>query len=124
MIENVQKRCLRCMYGWNKSYADLLIESGLPTLKARRETAIRKFAERALENPNYNHWFQPNPSVRQDSLRFSKPLLEKPAKTTRLYNSPIHYMTRMLNGTPDNPPAPNIRDSVNYEFALNDPFEN
>ena len=51
-LENIQKRCLRCMFGWDKSYADLLVESGLQTLSARREAAIRTFAEKALENPN------------------------------------------------------------------------
>ena len=123
MLENIQKRCLRCMFGWDKSYADLLSESGLPTLGARRDTSIRKFAENALENENYKHWFQPNPSERAASLRFSKPLHERMARTTRLYNSPIFYMTRLLNGTPNDPPAPAIREAVAYDYALNDPFE-
>ena len=122
-IENVQKRCLRCMFGWNKPYAELLEESGLPTLKARRETAIRKFAEKALDNPVYQHWFQPNPSQRMDSQRNSKPLHEKLARTSRLYNSPVYYMTRLLNGTPECPLDPAIREAVTFDHALNDPFD-
>ena len=82
-LENIQKRCLRCLFGWNKSYADLLAESGLPTLASRRETAVKKFAEKALDNPNYRHWFSKNPSTRVNSQRYSKPLHEKLAKTNR-----------------------------------------
>ena len=89
------------MFGWTKSYADLLLESVLPTLMSRRESAIRSFAKKALENPNYSHWFTANPSVHQDSQRYSKPLHEKLAHTTRLYNNPIYHMTRLLNGSPE-----------------------
>ena len=110
-----------CLAG-NKSYSQLLEESGLPTLKSRRETAIKKFAEKALENPVYQYWFEPNPSTRQDSQRFSKPLREKLARTSRLYNSPIYYMTRLLNGTPNDPPPASVREAVTFDHALNDPF--
>ena len=121
-IENVQKMCLRCMFGWNKSYQELLQESGLPTLKARRETVIRRFAEKALDNPNYKHWFQPNPNERMGTQRFSKPLLEKRARTARLYNSPIFNMTRILNGTPRDPPAPEVGQAAALNYPMNDPF--
>ena len=121
-LENIQKRCLRCMFGWTKSYAELLEESGLPTLKARRETAVKRFAEKALDNPNYQHWFTANPSQRMSSQRYSKPLLEKFARSSRLYNSPIFHMTRVLNGSPNDPPPHTVGEAVAFDHALNDPF--
>ena len=39
-LENIQKRCLRVMYGYDKSYTDLLVESGLQTLSNRRDKAM------------------------------------------------------------------------------------
>ena len=70
-IENIQKRCLRAMYGYNKSYAELLEESGFQTLKNRREIALEKFARKSLANPLYSDWFRENENPRRGSQRFS-----------------------------------------------------
>ena len=44
-LENIQKRCLKCMYGFDKKYNELLRESGLGSLSKRRDNAIAKFAK-------------------------------------------------------------------------------
>ena len=52
-LENVQKWCLRCIFGYKKSYVsyrELLAESGLPTLKERRKVAVLKFAQKTAAN--------------------------------------------------------------------------
>ena len=85
-IENVQKRCLRCMFGYNKSYEELLRESGLDTLLGRRERAITKFAKNCVSNPVYAAWFPENNN--RQSQRKTKKFEEKLARTNRLYNSP------------------------------------
>ena len=59
-LEIVQKKCLRCIYGYKKSYSELLEESGLQPLKSRRQRAVLKFAQKASLNPIYAHWFKPN----------------------------------------------------------------
>ena len=71
-LENIQKRCLRCMYGYNKSYAQLLEESGLQTLKARRENALVKFATNCTTNPIYQHWFRENQNPRSSQRNPTK----------------------------------------------------
>ena len=42
------------MYGYNKPYKQLLAESGLSTLKVRREAAVLKFTKKCLDNPIYD----------------------------------------------------------------------
>ena len=100
-LELVQKKCLRCIYGYDKSYDDLLKESGLDPLKTRRQKAFLKFARPASQNPIYSHWFRLNKN--QTSDRNPKIYEEKFARTSRLYNSPLFAMSRELNETPNKP---------------------
>ena len=95
-LEKVQKKALRCMYGYNKSYSELLTESGLQPLKSRRETAA---ARKASENPIYARWFKKYPN--HTTQRNPKLFLESFARTNRLYNSPLFAMRRALNNSPD-----------------------
>ena len=119
VLENIQKRCLKCMYGYNKGYQELLEEAGLKTLQERRQIALERFTRKAQANPLYSQWFEENENPRRGSQRFSKRYKEKMARTSRLYNSPVFTMRRILNGTPDEPP---MEGPVAYEAALNDPF--
>ena len=48
-LENIQKKCLRCIFGYRKTYEELLKESGMSTLKERRERAVLKFAQKNLK---------------------------------------------------------------------------
>ena len=98
-LEKVQKKALRCMYGYNKSYSELLTEFGLQPLKSRRQTAVLKFASKASENPIYSRWFKKNPN--HTSQRNPKLFLESLARTNRLYNSPLLAMRHALNNSPD-----------------------
>ena len=59
-IENVQKRCLKIMYGYNHTYEELLQMAGLQSLKGRRESAMLKFAQRMADNSNYCDLFPIN----------------------------------------------------------------
>ena len=97
-LEIVQKKCLRCIYGYNKSYDELLAEADLLPLKKRREIAVAKFANKTKMNPIYAHWFRDNPN--QTSQRCPKRIEEKFARTERLYNSPLFYMRRLINNSP------------------------
>ena len=85
------------MYGYNKPYDQLLVESGLTTLKARREATVMKFVKKCLDNPIYAGWFPRNQNP--TSERHPKIYKEEFARTDRLYNSPIFHMRRVLNGT-------------------------
>ena len=100
-LENVQKWCLKCIFGYGHTYPELLGESGLQTLKARRETAVIKFAQKTEKNPIYEHWFCRN-EIRSNT-RNPKTYTEKFAQSNRLYMSPMFHMRRLLNNTPCEP---------------------
>ena len=59
-LENIQKKCLHCMFAYQKHYKQLLEESGLATLISRRENAVLKFAQKTAHNLVYSQWFKPN----------------------------------------------------------------
>ena len=56
-----------------------------------------KFAAKAAANPRFEFWFPPR-VVR--SGRRGKEFHEFPARTDRLFNSPLYYYRRRLNGKP------------------------
>ena len=95
MLERVQKRCLRIMYGYNWPYTELLHMSGLDTLLVRRSNTFEKFTRKTLENQKYSHWFPLNNNKRW--TRHSVAYKEEIAVTYRLYKSPIFAMRRLLN---------------------------
>ena len=107
------------MYGYQKTYLELLNESGLQTLKARREKAVLKFAQKATQNPVYDHWFEENPN--RSTQRASKAYTEFHANTDRLYRSPLFYMRRALNGSVDDDRNENPT-VLNLDHVFNDPY--
>ena len=48
-LETAQKKCLRCIFGYNKTYDELLEEYGLEPLKTRRTRAFLKFVRKAFD---------------------------------------------------------------------------
>ena len=55
MLEGIQKRCLRAIYGYNNEYQTLLIKSGLTTLEDRHIKLFAIFANKTVKNPKYSH---------------------------------------------------------------------
>ena len=52
-IENIQKHCLRSILGFDKRYEDLLEESDLQTLEARRQSALKKLLKKLQKIRNF-----------------------------------------------------------------------
>ena len=69
--------------------------SGLETLRARRIVQADKFAEKAAGSDRFAHWF---PMRTSRTTRGGDKYMESYARCDRLYNSPIYYMRRRLNG--------------------------
>ena len=88
-LENIQKRCLRSIFGHDKTYNKLLAESGLETLEDRRTRAVKKFAEKACKNPQFEHWFPKN--TNRSSQRTGKTYEELYAKSDIIFQSVIYY---------------------------------
>ena len=107
------------MFGYEKKYQELLELSGLETLEKRRENAIAKFAKKASENDVYAHLFKKNPAERRG--RNTKAYKEDFARTSRLYNSPLFYMTRVLNQNTDSFSEPS--SAMDLAHIFNDPFD-
>ena len=78
LMERMQKRALKAIYGYEHNYEELLALSGLPTLKERRENAFARFISKASKNAR--------------ETRSNNPYLEEQASGNRLYKSPLFTM--------------------------------
>ena len=95
-IEKVQKCALHIILSDQySSYADALDRANLDSLETRRENLCINFAKKAVKDVKHSSWFKPKPQLptRQVQDRYFKPI----ARTDRLLNSPICYLTKLLN---------------------------
>ena len=96
-IERVQKASLQIILGSNyTSYRSALTKVGLDTLEDRRTILCKKFGGKAVKNNKHTKWFKLNDRVtitRQEQQKFC-PVV---ARTKRFENSPISYLTMLLN---------------------------
>jgi hypothetical protein len=97
-LEKLQGQSLKIVFGFDKSYRQVLELSGLETLKERRKSAIEKFARKCLDG-EYGHWFPRNPANRQN--RRTKKYKEEFARCERMKCTPIFHMRRVLNELED-----------------------
>ena len=54
-IERIKMQALKTIFGWRKSYSELLARSRLERLDDRREAACVSFAKKASENPRLQY---------------------------------------------------------------------
>ena len=95
-IERLQKRCLRMIYGWEKSYETLLQESNLTTLEERRKERIDRFACKSERNQLVNYkWYLPNEN-RKTGRKFNK-YIEPKVRTARQTTNPVYHYSKRLN---------------------------
>ena len=96
-IERVQKSALHIVLG-NRyiSYKNALNLVKLETLEERRVKLSLKFGLKAEKHDKFRHWFKANNTdvnTRQVKPRYH----EVKARLKRFRNSPIAYLTRLLN---------------------------
>ena len=94
-LERAKKKCIKIIYGYQKSYQELLTLSKLDSMEDRRVKLFDKFTKKTLENPKYQHWFPLKTCIRD--TRVIRPYIEERATSVRLYRSPIYAMRRLLN---------------------------
>ena len=96
-LERVQKTALAIIRGASHTnYAEALKFFNLGTLEKRREDLCIKFALKAFKNPKFSNWFVPNESeVNTRSIKL--PLKSVKTRTKRFKDSPIPYLTELLN---------------------------
>ena len=95
-LERMQRQSLKVIYGFTKSYANALKDSGVKTMKERRDEAFKTFAKKTSEHPDHAGWF-PTIQDRPYKLRKEPKYIEEHAATDRLYRSPLFAMRRYLN---------------------------
>ena len=95
IIERLQAKALKAIFGFEQSYKDLVERAGLTTLRARREMREITFARKCATSARFGHWFPAREAVR--GTRAGLTYTEDFARTLRCYNSPIYSMRRRLN---------------------------
>ena len=95
-VERFQKQVLRLYFGVDSSYARLLEQHRLSTLKERRERAVKKFVSEAMRNDRFSRWLIRRQEVEPD-IRRRRPFVEKRARTERYRNSPLLHFQRIAN---------------------------
>jgi hypothetical protein len=99
-LERIQKCALKIiMQDKFKSYEGALEILDLESLSERRERLCLQFARKCLNNDKMKYLFPPNPKIHPMLTRFEESYDVNNAHTTRLQNSPIVYMQRLLNQT-------------------------
>ena len=99
-IERVQKSAFAIILGKSyRSYRHALETLEMDTLEERRETLCLKFALKASIHPTFKDWFKdfkmsrPRECNTGDNARYVEPY----TRTGRFEDSPIPYMTKLLN---------------------------
>ena len=96
-IERLQAQALKNIYGYRDSYAMMRDKAGVTTHRARRIGLCDKFAEKAAASERFGDWF---PLRGGRTGRKGDTYQEFNARTDRLYNTPLYYYRRRLNGKP------------------------
>ena len=99
-LEALQRKALRIIYGFDKSYDELLTITGTCKLKERREATALSFANKLASSERFRHLFPLNQAGGM-STRRRKKYYEENSRTTRLYNSPLFYLRRLLSQQED-----------------------
>ena len=96
-LERVQKAAFHIILGEKyKSYNSALKMTGSKSLFDRIRKLCRKVAKKSMKNPKFNKWCKPTSTVtttRQEKLKFH----EVHCRTERYKDSPLSYLTRLLN---------------------------
>ena len=97
-LERVQKSATKLMLENSEmSYKTRLSILGLETLSSRRETLCLNFALKCIKSDKVSHMFPLNKKQHDMETRMEEKYQVQFANTTRLKNSPIIYMQKLLN---------------------------
>ena len=98
-IERLQNHALKCIFGARISGRRMRELADITTLRQRRIEAVDKFAAKCVESDRFSSWF-PRTETGGRSRRHRDEFVEEYARCNRLYNSPLFYMRRRMNGKP------------------------
>ena len=95
-LEALQKRAAKIIYGFSRSYSEIISSGDLETLESRRETLCLSFAKKTSSNPLFKDWFPERAHSGHDTRHPEKYLVIK-SRTERMKRNPVNYMRTILN---------------------------
>ena len=95
VLERLQSKALKAIYGYEPSYRELMERANLTTLRARRDERELAFARKCAASERFSRWFPVHTPARH--IRGPVFYEETFARCSRCYNSPIFSMRRRLN---------------------------
>ena len=95
-VERMQARALKSICGYKDSYAEMREKAGITTHREKRIQLCDKFAEKAAGGGRFG-WF---PRREGRTGRQGETHREFPARTERLFNSPLFYYRCRMNRKP------------------------
>ena len=99
-IERVQKTFLYTIQEQDYTqYNESLKFFNMESLATRRQILCEKFAHKAANHPKHQKWFTLNKPPARKTRSTKTKYKEPPFNTNRFRDSPIPYLTRILNGT-------------------------
>ena len=93
----MQQSALKIIFGYNHSQEELLSLSGLPSLEERRSVLFRNFCMKIYSNSRFREQWLDTRIFTGHDLRNQNIIVEKFARTERLYKSPLYTIRRNLN---------------------------
>ena len=96
-LEKLQRDIFKTIYGFDRSYNEILENETLESLTERRQKLFDSFALKMLYNQSVSSSWFPVKLFEHANLRKERIFVEKHARTLRLYNSPLYAMRRRLN---------------------------
>ena len=97
-LERVQKTAIKIiLQNQYTSYKQGLAQLGLESLCERREYLCLNFAEKCLKNSKMKNIFPQYENAHKMDKRYEDKFKVQHANTSRLKNSPIIYMQKLLN---------------------------
>ena len=96
-IERIQKKALKIIFGWEKSYRSALVMANLERLDHRRDKALLDLAKKMISDPRFNDYF---PRIcengRPNTRQIGQLDTSEEWNTRALYRSPIFTMRRAI----------------------------
>ena len=97
MLEALQKRAAKVIFGTERSYSDIISSGDLQLLEERRRNLCLSFAKKTACSERFGAaWFPKRPKSIHDTRKPER-YQENKVGTERMKKNPINYMLRELN---------------------------
>ena len=90
-LEALQKRAVKIIYGFERSYDDVITSGDLELLQTRRANLCLNFGRKAASNESFSHWF-PTRNISGHHTRLPEKYLVEKHRTERMKKKPVCYI--------------------------------